>query len=128
MKLIFTLFAGLLLMAACTSTKTSTASSKTKVTPAGDWDYSIKETPEGDFTGIMTVTQQETAYSAKLNANGYDLPFEKFTWDEANQEVTGELYYSGTSVLFSAKLVGEEMNGTMSAGGMEFPFKATRKK
>ncbi len=130
MKYIITLFFGLLILASCSTTKTtSKASSKTpKVTPAGEWTYSIKETPEGDFSGDMTVTHQENAYTAKMNANGYDLAFDKFSWDEANKSATGEFYYSGISVFFSAKLEGDEMKGTVSAGGMEFPFLATRKK
>ena len=42
--------------------------------------------------------------------------------------MTGEVYYNGTPVLFDAVMEGEALNGTMSAGGMNFPFKATRKK
>jgi hypothetical protein len=129
MKKIIIVMAALVMLAACSTTKTaSTASAPAKITPAGEWDYSIKETPEGDFTGLLSVTEQDKTFSAKMNANGYDMAFEKFNWDEANKAATGEFYYSGMSVFFSAKLEGEEMKGTVSAGGMEFPFLATRKK
>jgi hypothetical protein len=113
-----------LMIASCASTKTS----KVVITPAGNWDYSITGTPEGDFNGVMSIVAQDKVYTAKMNASGSELPIEKFTWDEATKKVGGELYYSGTSVLFDATLAGEEMIGTMSAGGMNFPFKATRQK
>jgi hypothetical protein len=120
----------LLLIASCSSTKTAStaASSKPVVTPAGEWDFSIKETPEGDFTGLMTVGQADKNFTAKLTTMGSDLPFERFTWDESNKKVGGELFYGGTSVTLDATLVEEEISGFMSTSGMSFPFKATRKK
>jgi hypothetical protein len=99
-----------LIIASCASTKNT----KVVITPAGNWDYSITGTPEGDFSGVMIIVAQDKIYTAKLNGSG--------------GELGGELYYSGTSVLFDATLAGEEMVGTMSAGGMNFPFKATRQK
>lgn len=118
---------GLLWLASCTGTKSST-SAKAPVTPAGEWEYSITETPQGDFSGIMTIGQHENSFTAKLNANGSDVYFENFTWDEPSRKAGGELLYSGTTVYFDATLNGEEMTGSLSTGGMVFPFKATRKK
>lgn len=113
-----------LIIASCSATKTS----KVVITPAGDWDYKIVGTPEGDFSGVMTITTLDKAYRAKMSASGSELTINNFTFDEANKKVAGDLDYSGTTVLFDALLNGEEMVGNMSAGGMNFPFKATRKK
>ncbi len=119
-----------LLIASCSSTKTAstTASSKPVVTPEGEWDFSIKETPEGDFTGIMTISQADKSYTAKLTTMGSDLPFERFTWNESTMKVGGELYYGGTAVTLDATLEEDVLSGFMSTSGMSFPFKATRKK
>jgi hypothetical protein len=111
-------------LASCATTKTS----KVEITPEGNWDYSITGTPEGDFNGVMNVTTLDKTYSAKLNASGSELPIENFAYEKESKKVTGELYYSGTPVAFDAILSGDEMTGSMSAGGMSFPFKATRKK
>lgn len=113
-----------LMIVSCATTKTS----KVAVSPAGAWDYSITGTPEGDFNGVMNVTQQDKLYNAKLNAGGSELAIENFTWNEDSKKVGGVLYYSGTPVYLDALLNGDEMSGSMSAGGMNFPFKATRKK
>ena len=111
----------ILLLAACATTKVSK-----KITPVGEWDYSIKNTPQGDFSGIMIVSLQDNVYSAKLNSDGGELPFEKCGWDAATKTITGMFYYSGTPIDFTAVLNGEELTGTMAAGGGEFPFAATR--
>lgn len=122
MKKILFIISCIVFLASCATTKISK-----KITPAGDWDYSITGTPQGDFNGIMTIHQLESNYSAKFNTNGEELAFEKFAWDATTKSVTGEFYYSGTPVSFAATLNGEEMTGAMSAGGAEFPFKAIRK-
>lgn len=49
-------------------------------------------------------------------------------YDKSTMKMSGEFDYSGTLVLFDAVMVGDEINGSMSAGGMGFPFKGTRKK
>jgi hypothetical protein len=111
-------------LAACVSTKTS----KTVITPVGEWEYLITGTPEGDFKGILNIVKESDKFMAKLSANGYDLPIDNFTWNADTKKVNGELDYSGTAVLFDAVLNGDELLGDMSAGGMSFPFRATRKK
>jgi len=113
-----------LIIASCTSTKTT----KVVITPAGNWDYEIKGTPEGDFSGVMSIVSENVLYSVKMTAGGSEITFNKFTWDEPTKKAVGEFNYSGYSVWFDAALAGEEMIGTMSVEGMNFPFKATRKK
>lgn len=122
MKIIALLFIALII-SSCATTKTAKAPS-----PAGNWDYTISGTPEGDFVGVMTIAEIDKALSAKLNSSGNELPIEKFAYDKETKKMTGEVYYNGTPVLFDAVMEGEALNGTMSAGGMNFPFKATRKK
>lgn len=124
MKQLLIIFAAFLIVS-CASTKTSKVA---EITPAGEWDYKITGTPEGDFEGIMNISNTNDVYTAKFNAAGNELSFEKFTYNKETKKVGGEFYYSGTSVLFDALLNGDEMIGDMSAGGMSFPFKATRKK
>ncbi len=115
---------GILMLSSCATTKTASV----QINPTGNWDYSITGTPEGDFGGLMTVGRSSDAFTAKMIANGAELPLENFTYNEATKKVSGLLYYSGTPVSLDALLNGEEMTGLMSAEGMNFPFKATRKK
>ncbi|MBX2947412.1 MAG: hypothetical protein KF725_16400 [Cyclobacteriaceae bacterium] len=117
------------LLTACSSTQKTTSASKVKApTPEGQWEYSITDTPEGNFSGIMTVSKNGDGYAASLNTNGNDLPFESFNWNESEKKATGELYYSGTSVQFQASMNEDQMEGGLAAMGMVFPFKAMRKR
>lgn len=114
-----------LLLSACVTTQTS---STREPSPVGQWDYSITGTPQGDFSGVMTVEEVNQALTTKLSSNGSDLPIEKFVYDKATKKMSGEFDYSGTPVQMDAVMEGDLITGTMSAGGMAFPFKATRKK
>jgi hypothetical protein len=112
-----------LLLSSCASTK-----STSKVpSPEGNWDYSITGTPEGDFNGVLTIAKIDDGYTAKMAINGGELSIEKYTYNEATMKMAGEFDYSGNLVLFDAIMVGDEIKGSMSAGGMGFPFSATRK-
>lgn len=113
-----------LIITSCASTKTS----KVVITPAGNWDYTITGTPEGDVNGVMTIVSENNQYTAKMTASGNEITISNFTWDEPTKKVGGEFGYSGYTVLFDAAMAGEEMTGSMSVEGMSFPYKATRKK
>ncbi len=120
--LYFTLFA--LVLSSCATTKpTSKAPS-----PAGNWDYEITGTPEGNFNGVLVINQINDTYTAKMTSASGDLPIEKYAYDKATMKMSGEFDYSGNLVLFDGLMNVDEINGSMSTGGMSFPFKATRKK
>jgi hypothetical protein len=123
MKNLLYIFLGLLLLTSCASTKTSKAPS-----PTGNWDYTITGTPEGDFVGVMTISEVDKIYSAKMATSAGEVPLDKYLYDKETKKMSGEFYYSGTLVLFDAVFAVDQIDGGMSAGGMSFPFKATRKK
>ncbi len=124
MKNLLYLFVGLALLSSCATTKSTSKAPS----PTGNWDYTISGTPEGDFAGVMTIAEVDKTLTAKMVSNGSEIPIEKFTYNKETKKLAGEFYYSGTPVLFDATLVVDEITGSMSAGGMGFPFKATRKK
>ena len=104
-------------------------SSCASVGPAGNWDYSVTGTPQGDYSGVMTVTKmKEGGYAAKLNGQAGEISFDKFSFDKKTKQTKGNFYFSGTDVYFAAQVIKEQMKGMMSAGDMDFPFLATRKK
>lgn len=119
---IFFLFI-VLLLASCASTKTTA-----KITPVGDWDYTITGTPEGDFKGVLNVTQSGAAYAAKMISGAGEVPMQKFVYDPATKKVTGSFPYSEFMVDMDAVVAADEIVGSMSAAGMSFPFKAVKKK
>lgn len=123
MKNLLYIFVGLLLLSSCASTKTSKAPS-----PNGTWDYTITGTPEGDFSGVLTISEVDKTLSAKMASNVGDLVIDKYLYNKETMKMSGEFYYSGALVLFDAVLAVDQIDGAMSTSGMNFPFKATRKK
>ena len=106
----------------------SLISSCASVGPAGQWNYTVTGTPQGDFTGEMTVTKNDKGYAAKMKNKEDEINFNSFTYDKKEKKTVGSFDFSGTSVEFNALLAKDQLKGTMNAGGMEFPFTATKKK
>jgi len=114
----------ILLMAACATTKTTAP----VITPAGDWDYTVTGTPEGDFKGVLTVTSSGDVYAAKMISSAGTAPLSGVAYNKETKKITGQVPYNEYMVDLDATMTGDELLGSMSAGGMSFPFKATRKK
>lgn len=119
----FVYFFFVLLLASCATVKTK----KIVVTPVGDWDYTITGTPNGDYAGVMTITEKENVFAAVMKTSEGELAFTNMNFDKATNIVTGNFSYQGTDLAFNATLAGEALTGTISAGGYGFPFKGTRK-
>ncbi len=122
MKRLLCLFFSALVIAAC---------SPMKPTPAGNWDYQVSETPEGDVKGTLTITSpDDKSFAVMMQANGSELAMDKFTFDRETNKIAGEFVYSGMKVTVDAIQAenGDEITGAMWVSGLDFPFKAVRKK
>jgi hypothetical protein len=104
------------------------ATSCATLSPAGNWNFAITGTPQGDFTGSMEVTKKDAGYAAKLKIADTEAVFERFTFDKKTAKSTGTFYYQSMGVNFDAAVAKEAMDGTVSVQGMSFPFKASRQK
>lgn len=121
-KLIYSII--ILLLAACTATKTTAPVASI----AGDWDYVVSGTPEGDFKGVLSITPSANTFTAKMSMGAGDTPVQNFSYETSLKKITGEVPYNEFMVALDAVMAGDELAGSISAGGMSFPFKATRKK
>ena len=120
MKTIYSLLF-ILLVAGC-------ASSKLAIAPVGIWDYSIKGTPTGDYSGDCIVAMTEGKYSVLIKTKDGDVNLKDTQYDKAAKKLTGNFDYQGTTVFFESITTGDTMTGGLMAGGGSFPFNATRKK
>ena len=119
----FTYLFLVLVLASCATVKTK----KVAITPVGDWDYTITGTPNGDYAGVMTISEKENVFAAVMKTSEGELVFKNINFDKATNIVTGSFTYQGTDLAFNATLAGEALTGTISAEGYGFPFKGTRK-
>ncbi len=116
-----TAFALCLLLASCAATKLA------KV-PVGIWSYSITGTPNGDYSGDLIVSLTDGKYAAMFKSSEGEIPLSDPAYDKATKKLTGNFDYQGTTVFFDSITTGDTMTETVSAGGGNFPFKATKKK
>ncbi|MBS1488049.1 MAG: hypothetical protein JST43_10730 [Bacteroidetes bacterium] len=117
MKNLLFAFTAALLLTSCAS-----------LSPVGKWDYKIIGTPQGDYSGVMTVAKKEKTLTADMKSESGDLPFNKFDYLSKSKKATGDFNYMGMTVNFDAAVTENDMTGTVSTQGMSFPFKAVRKK
>ncbi len=110
------------ILSSCASTKSVQENS-----PAGEWEYSIQGTPNGDFSGIMTITKTETGFSGQLASSAGILPFTSTKYFKEENKVEAEFDYSGMPVLLTGMITGTTMTGTVATSGYEFPLSATKK-
>ena len=104
----------------------SCASTKSVVQPVGEWNYKITGTPNGDYSGLFIVIRDGDNYSATLTASGNKIVFNEVKYASDTRKLTGYFYYDGNRIDFASTTEGDAMNGSVSAGGDSWPFKATR--
>ncbi len=104
-------------------------SSCASISPVGNWDYKITGTPQGDYSGVLTVAKKDKKdYSAVMKSDAGDLKFTQFKFESKTKKSSGEFDYQGMTVSFDSSVKENEMTGSVSVQGMNFPFTATRKK
>ncbi len=96
--------------------------------PVGVWNYSVTGTPQGDFKGVMTISKTETGYAAKMDGLGATIPFDKFNYNKSTKKTDGSFDFQGTPIDYAATFSKDQLKGSVSAAGMDWPFAATRKK
>jgi hypothetical protein len=111
-----------LIIISCASTK------KLAMVPVGGWDYTITGTPNGDYSGVLTVTMDGDNYSATLKSEAGEIKFDQTKYDQVTKKLTGNFDFQGTPIDFESITEGDTMKGSVSAGGGSWPFNATRKK
>ena len=104
----------------------SCVTSKVAVNPVGEWDVIVTGTPYGEMTGKLVVSGNSKEWKASLRIQGEDITMDRYTHDGKTGESTGAFFFQGNSVTFTGKQSGASIAGTMSAAGMDFPFKGTR--
>ena len=104
------------------------ASVKSKYSPAGTWNYIVKDTPMGDAAGTMDITSGDNGFSGKLITSNFgEGNMENLTI--VDNQLTASVYLAGAGISIDVKglFEGETFTGTVNANGDEYPMTATRK-
>lgn len=90
--------------------------------PAGTWEYSVTDTPEGDFYGNMVIEKSGDEYTGYLFANDAKIEFNELTVGE--HEIEGTFYYQGNLLQLTGEISDESFTGQINADYESYPMKA----
>ncbi|MCK5700965.1 MAG: hypothetical protein KAI29_07430 [Cyclobacteriaceae bacterium] len=92
----------------------------------GEWEYVIKDTPNGDIDGILTIAKDGDYYTGALHSAEGDLPLNNVAVE--NDKLVSTFDYSGYTVDMTGVFAGDTFTGKCSVEYNEFPMTAVRKK
>ena len=97
----------------------------------GSWDYVVKNTPQGDAKGVLTVTETDGVLAGEMyNAMlGQKVPVENMKLEGENLSFTVVFNVSGQNIPMAGKVAisADALNGELSVGHFgTFPVEATR--
>ena len=101
------------------------ASKEAVWTPAGSWDFVVKNTPEGDVNGVLVLTKNGDGYTATMSTPDGNIELDDVKVED--KTFTAVLNYSGYQLDVEGKFEGESLNGTIAMGYDSFTLTATRK-
>ena len=108
------------LIAGCATTKNVVDSS------TGDWKYLVTDTPDGDASGIFTITKNGDSYTGVISAAGQETPLNDI--EIKDDVLTCNFDYMGYTVNVKSKIEGESMSGDMTVDYNGYPFSAQKVK
>jgi len=114
--------------AGCATTKTASTSKTTapaEASYAGDWDYTVADTPNGDVSGVMVLTKTEAGYEGKMESDMGELVLNDLTIVDNKLKATFEV--QGMELEVAGTFEGSVYKGTVGLDDNVFPMNATKK-
>ncbi len=98
-----------------------------KYSPAGTWEYSAPDVPEGYQEGTMIVVEKDNGYGVTMALNEYNkVDAEKVKFED--QTLTFSVWVEGEEVKLKGTFEGDNFTGTVSYSGGQVKVTAVRKK
>ena len=92
----------------------------------GEWEYVIKDTPDGDVEGTFSITKDGDNYSGALHTAQGDAPLNNVLIED--DKLVSTFDYSGYTIDMTGVFAGDTFTGKCSVEYNEFPMTAVRKK
>lgn len=91
----------------------------------GEWEYVVKDLPDGDRTGSFTITKEGDQRSGTLHGEQGDAPLNNLVIE--NDELICTFDYGDYTINMTGKFEGSTFTGKISLDYNEFPMTAVRK-
>jgi hypothetical protein len=105
---------------ACASTKKSAID-----VSVGTWDYVVKNTPEGDLSGIFVIAKTGDTYTGYLEGAQGRTDLRDVTVE--NDQLKCNFDFSGYTIMMTGTFAGDNFDGKVSVEYNDFPLTATKR-
>ena len=112
--------AAVMIWAGCTATKT-TASKY-----VGNWDYVVRNLPDGDVNGIMTISQEGDGFTGNIKSDDGSISITMQDLKIENNKLTSYFYFQGMKIDMAGEFEGTDFSGAISVDYNEFPMTAQK--
>jgi hypothetical protein len=95
--------------------------------PAGNWDYVVVGTPNGDVDGTLVLTENEGAYSGKFMSDMGELVLENVKYSE-EEGLSATFWVQGMEMTMTGKFAEDDFTGMVDGGSQigSWPMTAKR--
>ncbi len=93
---------------------------------AGNYEFLVKDTPDGDYTGTLTIRKGDNGYEGKLFTEGTN--YEILNLQIENNKMTGNFTFQYVDLYFQVEFTGENFSGLIFADGQGFELTGTKVK
>lgn len=109
-----------LLWTGCAATKT-TASKY-----VGNWNYIVKNLPDGDVKGIMSINQSGDTFTGDIKSDDGNIAIKMEELKIEGGKLSSYFYFQGMKINMDGEFSGNEFNGKVSVDYNEFPMTAQK--
>lgn len=124
MKNSFNIFFQLVIIV-CIGILSGCAASKSAFSPTGSWNYTVKNTPNGDTKGIMTLTKEGDAYSGNFQTREHGT-FQMQNITMEGKTLTTSFSVRGATFRMNGLFDGDSFTGKISSEYGTFDMVADR--
>jgi hypothetical protein len=104
----------------CAATKT-TASRY-----VGNWDYIVKNLPDGDINGIITISQDGDAFKGDIKSDDGSISINMEDLKIEDNKLSSYFYFQGMKIDMSGEFSGNDFTGSIMVDYNEFPITAQK--
>jgi hypothetical protein len=119
LNILFILVA-LLFWYGCAATKT-TASKY-----VGNWDFVVRNLPDGDVNGMMTISQEGDAYTGNIKSDDGSISISMEDLKIEDDQLTSTFYFQGMKIDMAGEFDGGNLAGSISVDYNQFPMTAQK--
>jgi len=109
-----------LIWAGCAATKTTSSRY------VGNWDYVVRNLPDGDVNGIMTISQDGDSFKGDIKSDDGSIAITMEDLKIEDNKLSSYFYFQGMKIDMAGDFNGSEFTGSIMVDYNEFPITAQK--